>query len=111
MDTRLIALWFTGLFGRGTRRAHELIEIFGSPAGVFSAGGEALRRCGVLREKEVRAVLAHDTREAELQYEAALREGCRLLTPEDEEYPDRLRHIYSPPAVLFVRGSLTPLAE
>ena len=110
MDTRLIALWFTGLFGRGTRRAHELIEVFGSPSGVFSAGGEALRRCGVLREKEVRAVLAHDTREAELQYKAALREGCRLLTPEDEEYPDRLRHIYSPPAVLFVRGSLTPLA-
>ena len=34
MDTRLIALWFAGLFGRGTRRAHELIEIFGSPAGV-----------------------------------------------------------------------------
>ncbi|NUQ29437.1 MAG: DNA-protecting protein DprA, partial [Acidobacteriaceae bacterium] len=30
--------------------------------------------------------------------------GVAFLTPEDEAYPERLRQIYDPPAVLWLRG-------
>ncbi len=30
--------------------------------------------------------------------------GGTVLTPEDAEYPERLREIYDPPAVLWIRG-------
>lgn len=30
--------------------------------------------------------------------------GIRIITPEDEEYPTKLRYIENPPAVLFARG-------
>ena len=36
--------------------------------------------------------------------------GC-VVTPEDEAYPDRLREIYDPPAVLWVRGNAELLAR
>jgi DNA processing protein len=37
--------------------------------------------------------------------------GGTILTPEDEAYPERLREIYDPPAVLWVRGNIDLLAR
>ena len=37
--------------------------------------------------------------------------GGSVLTPEDSEYPERLREIYDPPAVLWIRGDVRQLAR
>src|SRR6202011_1781570 len=37
--------------------------------------------------------------------------GGRVLTPADEAYPERLREIYDPPAVLWIRGNVELLAR
>src|SRR5580658_7183743 len=37
--------------------------------------------------------------------------GGSVLTPEDAEYPERLREIYDPPAVLWIRGDVRQLAR
>jgi DNA processing protein len=37
--------------------------------------------------------------------------GASVLTPEDPTYPERLREIYDPPAVLWIRGDVTQLAR
>lgn len=41
----------------------------------------------------------------------AHRHGVRIVALEDADYPQRLRTIYDPPAVLYVRGSLAPSDE
>ena len=37
--------------------------------------------------------------------------GGLVLTPEDDAYPERLREIYDPPAVLWIRGDVRLLAR
>ena len=111
MEQAIYWLWFADLFGRGTRLSHEMLEFYGSAEAVFQAGEAELRQTALLTRPQVEQVLRHDLGPARRQYEAALKEGCRLLTPEDEEYPDCLRHIYAPPAVLFLHGSLSGLEE
>ena len=37
--------------------------------------------------------------------------GALYLTPDDAEYPERLREIYDPPAVLWVRGNAELLSR
>ena len=37
--------------------------------------------------------------------------GAMFFTPDDEEYPERLREIYDPPAVLWVRGNAELLSR
>ncbi|WP_158792394.1 DNA-processing protein DprA [Granulicella sp. L60] len=37
--------------------------------------------------------------------------GGQILTPEDEAYPERLREIYDPPTVLWIRGDVELLAR
>ena len=42
------------------------------------------------------------------ELERARRDGARLLTPEDADFPALLRAISDPPLVLYVRGALLP---
>ena len=51
--------------------------------------------------------LAAAEKEAKTVYDA----GATFLTPDDAEYPERLREIYDPPAVLWVRGNTDLLAR
>jgi DNA processing protein len=48
---------------------------------------------------------------AEDEMKRTIDAGGRVLTPEDEAYPERLREIYDPPAVLWIRGDATQLAR
>ena len=44
---------------------------------------------------------------AEDEMKRTAESGGILITPEDAEYPERLREIYDPPAVLWIRGDVT----
>ena len=48
---------------------------------------------------------------AEDQMRRTVEAGAAILTPEDAAYPERLREIYDPPAVLWIRGNPELLAR
>ena len=110
MEHCMVWLWFADTFGRGTRRSHEVLERFGSPQALLNCPAEELVAGGLTRE-ELELVRRRDFETAFRQLEDARREGCRLLTPEDAEYPQRLHNIYAKPSVLFLRGSLAGLDD
>lgn len=88
-------------------KAAALIERFGSPSEVFRAGSEILsgsvRMTPAFAEKIRR--LAGDPVDSEL--ETLDRLGVSVISFQDPEYPSNLMKIADPPAVLFVRGSLS----
>src|SRR5580698_5162988 len=48
---------------------------------------------------------------AEDEIKRTVEAGGAILTPEDAEYPERLREIYDPPAVLWIRGDVELLSR
>ena len=48
---------------------------------------------------------------AENEMKRTAEAGGILLTPEDAEYPERLREIYDPPTVLWIRGDVRLLSR
>src|ERR1700692_3121917 len=48
---------------------------------------------------------------AEEEMKRVAEAGGSVLTPEDEAYPERLREIYDPPALLWIRGDVRQLAR
>ena len=48
---------------------------------------------------------------AEDEIKRTIEAGASVLTPEDAEYPEQLREIYDPPAVMWIRGDATLLAR
>ncbi len=93
--------------GVGSILMKRLLERFHSPKAVFQASLKELIEVEGLGEKvasEIRKGPAEEMVRRELTL--AEKVGAKVLTMEDEEYPARLRTLYDPPAVLYIRGSL-----
>ena len=93
--------------GVGSTLIKRLVDQFDNPEAVFQAPMKELLRIEGLGEKvalEIRKGPLEKTVEREL---SLLKEvGGTILTLKDDAYPKRLRDIYDPPAVLYVRGEL-----
>jgi DNA processing protein len=92
--------------GLGARTAGKLLREFGSPDAIFSASLTALEGqrlpAAVAQALHSRRPLSDAAKEL-AQVQAV---GCRLLTWDEPEYPARLREIYDPPPLLYVRGNI-----
>ena len=91
--------------GLGARMAGKLLGRFGSPDAIFNASLTSLE---AERLPAAVAQAIHSGRplsDAAKELAQAQAAGCRLLTWDEPEYPTRLREIYDPPPLLYVRGN------
>lgn len=68
-------------------------------------------RCPNITEAETQRANNTRTRDVRSIIDECNANGIRIITLDDDEYPELLRNIYSPPIVLFVKGSLSCLDE
>ncbi len=92
--------------GLGARMAGKLLREFGSPEAIFSASLTALE---AQRLPAAVAQAIHSQRpwsDASKELAQVREAGCRLLTWDEPAYPARLREIYDPPPILYIRGNV-----
>src|SRR5580698_4140673 len=92
-------------YGLGPTRSRKLVEHFGSPEAVFRASLTELESTGI---QAVSAQSIATGKSAELAREEIARAaaaGVTVISMEDPSYPPRLKEIYDPPLILYVRGS------
>ncbi|MDA8219875.1 MAG: DNA-processing protein DprA [Dehalococcoidales bacterium] len=99
---------FNRVAGVGPIKTKRLYDYFGSLAQAWQARASELAAAG-LESRALEAVLAarervSPAREVDLLHQR----GVRAITLADEDYPERLRQIYAPPAVLYVHGEIIP---
>ncbi|MFZ0733039.1 MAG: DNA-processing protein DprA [Candidatus Sulfotelmatobacter sp.] len=90
--------------GLGPTRSRKLVEHFGSPEAVFHASLTALEAAGL---RAVSAQALATGKSAELAREELTRAkdaGITVVSMDDLHYPPRLKEIYDPPLILYVRG-------
>lgn len=95
--------------GIGTVLHRRLLSRFGSIDRILAAPESALqevRGIGPAISGELREAVKKGTGAREI--EQSEKEGIRILTLEDPEYPAPLKSIYDAPLVLYVRGTLAP---
>lgn len=104
-------IWLTGLKGLSNQTRLALLRHFGTPEDVFYAdAGEILLTEGITREQA--ALLEnHRLDAADRVLADCQRLGLRILTIQDAEYPGRLKNIYDPPCLLYVKGRLPAFDE
>ena len=90
--------------------AARLLEAFGSPEGVYHADQGAYEALD-LPQKVKTALQDKSLREADQILDHCQRLGIRVVTIQDAGYPQRLREIDTPPAVLYVKGTLPDLDQ
>ena len=97
--------------GLGPTKARKLVEHFGGVEAVFHASLTELESTGI---QAVSAQSIATGKSAELAREEVARAaaaGVTVVSLEDLCYPSRLKEIYDPPLVLYVRGNPDVLTQ
>ena len=97
--------------GLGPTRIKKLIEQFGTAERVFNASLTELEATG-MRAVSAQSIATGKSLElAQQECAKAVEAGARIISLSDPEYPSRLKEIYDPPVILFVKGSVEVLAQ
>lgn len=93
------------VFGTGSRRIWEAVNLFGSPENAyFSLLSEG--ECLNLTDIEIKNIRNTDQKNASDHIENCRKMGIEIVGYDDPLYPDQLRHIYNPPTVLYYKGNI-----
>ena len=93
--------------GVGSIFIKRLLDRFQTPEAVFRAPMKELLEIEGLGEKVAREIQRGPLEKAVEKELVLLKEaGGKMITLRDEDYPMRLKDIYDPPALLYVRGEL-----
>ena len=103
-------VWLSCLKGLQPASAVALCSSMGGPEKLYYASREDLLLAGAT-QREADLLSDRSLAAAAETMEACVKNGIRILTMTDAEYPDRLKNIYDPPAVLYVRGMLPAIDE
>lgn len=110
-DERMAWLALTMTDGLGPARIWRAVNATGTAEGVLAlplTQLEALR----LPAAAAQSIYSGKSRAAaETEWKLVSEGGGSLITPVDEEYPERLREIFDPPTMLWIRGDRTLLTQ
>ena len=97
--------------GLGPRMAGKLLRDLGSPEAIFNASLTSLesRRLPAAVAQAIHTRQSLSAAAKELAQVQAL--ACHLVTWDEPHYPQRLREIYDPPPLLYVRGNVELLSR
>ena len=96
--------------GLGPTRIKKLIEHYGTAERVFHASLTELEATGMRAVSAQSIATGKSVELAQQECEKAAEAGARIIALSDPEYPSRLKEIYDPPVILFVKGSIEVLA-
>ncbi len=97
--------------GMGPTRSARAAERLGGAEKVFEASLTELEATGMPAKSAQFLFDGRARKAAEDEWKRTLEAGGSLVTLDDAAYPERLKEIYDPPPVLWVRGDAALLAR
>ena len=99
-------VWLSSVSAANPRARYALAEHYGGAENAFLAPRGEYKTIQGVSEHEAELFERRDLSEADRILEACRREDITILTLADAAYPRRLRNIYDPPVVLYIKGRL-----
>jgi DNA processing protein len=97
--------------GLGASRIRKLIDHFGSAERVFHASLTELEASGMRAVSAQSLATGKSMELAQEELAKAADVKARIISLSDPEYPTRLKEIYDPPVILFVKGNVEILSQ
>src|SRR5687768_896933 len=108
MDDKRYWIGFNLIKGIGAVRMQALIQHFGDLEIAWKASAADLVEAGLGRKVIERVIQAREGVDLDKLWERIEKQGIKILTWQDESYPQRLKEIDQPPPVLYIRGVYLP---
>ncbi len=104
-------VWLSRIEGLNPKVLNELLEKYDEPKTIWGKTKEELLEEG-LKEKYIDKITNNDYRQKIDKYlEYMKKYNIEIITIKDKEYPDKLKVIYDPPIVLYIKGNKEILNE
>ena len=104
-------IWLSECKGLTNRSRVLLLDHFGSPEDAYYADAAEYALVEGLAKKQLELLADKSTAAADKILGDCQRLGLRVLTMQDADYPARLRNIFEPPCVLYIKGTLPAFDE
>ena len=102
----LYLLWMTEVAGLAPQKGVQLLETFGTAKAVWEATDDRIASAVKLEASEKERLKNRSLATPNKILARCNLQNIRLLPIYDGAYPQRLRNIYDPPLILYVRGKL-----
>lgn len=106
-DLKRYWIGFNLVKGIGPVRLRSLLDVFGDVKTAWNASAVQLEEGGLSPKLTKRLIQVREDVSLEQVLEEIHRQEIKILTWDDEDYPNRLREIPQSPPVLYVRGDYT----
>lgn len=104
-------IWLSACVQVSPATKMRLLEHYGDAMAAYFAPLGDYEKIENVTKEEAKLLEARELGSAERIIEACAMQNIRIVTYQDADYPNRLRHIYAPPLVLYVKGTLPPIDE
>lgn len=104
-------IWFSKIENLTPKDLIKLLEKFKNPKNIFNKTKEELVLEGI-KEKQVDEITNPKYKcNLDKYIEYMLKNNIEIITIYDKEYPQKLKEIYDPPALLYIKGNKEILKE
>ena len=103
-------LWLQCALGAGAK-TDELIAYFGDPEKMYNAGSAEWRLSGLLTDKKINALKSISPSETGGIFRECKVKGYSIITPDNINYPERLKQLRDMPLVLYALGDTSVLKD
>ena len=111
MSTLKYWVWLSAMTGLKPKKRYELLSTFGNPEKIYFADERLLRESLILSDAERALVMNKSLERANEILEKCHQDNINVISLQDVSYPQRLKNIYDPPVVLYVKGRLPAMDE
>lgn len=95
--------------GLGAETLKKLLQDYPKPTDAFNSTRDSLSQLNYLTPKSINQILSAKENEFVINQLRLLEKyHVRLISIKDDEYPDVLKYIYSPPILLYIKGEILP---
>lgn len=108
MDEKKYWVGFNLIKGIGAVRMQGLVSYFGDLESAWRASPADLAGAGLGLKLIERVIQARENVDMDKVWDRIENQGIKILTWQDDVYPQRLKEIDQPPPVLYIRGDYLP---
>lgn len=99
-------VWLSRLYQIGAKKQNELIKKYKTPKRIWNLSEEELNQVDFLAKQERKMILNKNYRMNIDKYiEYMDKNGISIITIKDKNYPQKLKQIYDPPIVIYIKGN------
>ena len=110
-DNKIYWIFIQQSLGYGSKKVKEILSVFKSAKDFYHAGYKDWELSKLFSESELNKLKNFKFSLAEDILLECENKDYKILTLEDQKYPVRLKNIYNPPAVLFVKGNFPEIDD